>query len=284
MDHPLTDTRALAALPIGMFDSGMGGLTVLHQCLVALPNEDFIYVGDTARFPYGDRSRDELELFAAQIATFLERTGVKLLVVACFSATAAALPALQERFATPIIGVVMPGARAAVQSSRYRRIGVLATEATVASGSYERAIHSLDAAAEVHQQACPGLATFIQEGDVSSQEVIDAVRRYTAPLKEKRLDVVIMGCTHYPLVAPMLQRLLGRDVTLVNPALEIAHEVGDVLERQGIARRDDREGEYSFYCTGDVETFRAVGARFLQMPLGEVRQVGLAELAAGVAP
>ena len=209
---------------------------------------------------------------------FLERTGVKLLVVACFSATAAALPALQERFATPIVGVVMPGARAAVQSSRYRRIGVLATEATVASGSYVRAIHSLDAASEVHQQACPGLATFIQEGDVSSQEVIDAVRRYTAPLKEKRPDVVIMGCTHYPLVAPMLQRLLGRDVTLVNPALEIAREVGDVLERQGIARRDDREGEYSFFCTGDVETFRAVGARFLQMPLGEVRQVGLTEL------
>lgn len=284
MTYPLTDTRALAALPIGMFDSGMGGLTVLHQCLVALPNEDFIYVGDTARFPYGDKSRDELELYAAQIATFLERTGVKLLVVACFSATAAALPALQERFATPIVGVVMPGARAAVQSSRYRRIGVLATEATVASGSYVRAIHGLDAAAEVHQQACPGLATFIQEGDVSSQEVIDAVRRYTAPLKEKRPDVVIMGCTHYPLVAPMLQRLLGRDVTLVNPALEIAREVGDVLERQGMARRDDREGEYSFYCTGDVETFRAVGARFLQMPLGEVRQVGLAELAAGVAP
>jgi glutamate racemase len=283
MTRPLTDTRDLTALPIGMFDSGMGGLTVLHECLVALPSEDFVYVGDTARFPYGEKSRDELEAYASQIAAFLERTGVKLLVVACFSATAAALPALQARFRTPIVGVVMPGARAAVQSSRYRRIGVLATEATVASGSYLRAIQGLDAAAEVHQQACPGLASFIQDGDIASQEVTDAVRRFTAPLKEKRPDVVIMGCTHYPLIAPMLQRHLGRDVTLVNPAVEIAREVGDVLERQGIARRDDREGEYRFSCTGDPEQFRAVGARFLQMPLGEVRQVSIAELESGAA-
>jgi len=282
MTRPLTDTSALAALPIGMFDSGMGGLTVLHECLVALPSEDFIYVGDTARFPYGEKSRDELERFAAQIAAFLERTGVKLLVVACFSATAAALPALQERFATPIVGVVMPGARAAVQSSRYRRIGVLATEATVASGSYVRAVRSLDVGAEIHQQACPGLASYIQDGDVASQEVLDAVKRFTAPLKVKRPDVVIMGCTHYPLVAPMLQRHLGRDVTLVNPAHEIAREVADVLDRQGIARGEEREGEYSFYCTGEVEQFRAVGARFLQMPLGEVRHLSLAELEEGL--
>jgi glutamate racemase len=282
MTRSLTDTSALAALPIGMFDSGMGGLTVLHECLVALPSEDFVYVGDTARFPYGEKSRDELERFAAQIAAFLERTGVKLLVVACFSATAAALPALQERFATPIVGVVMPGARAAVQSSRYRRIGVLATEATVASGSYVRAIQSLDVGAEIHQQACPGLASYIQDGDVASQEVLDAVKRFTAPLKAKRPDVVIMGCTHYPLVAPMLQRHLGRDVTLVNPAHEIAREVADVLDRQGIARGEEREGEYSFYCTGEVEQFRGVGARFLQMPLGEVRHLRLAELEDGL--
>jgi glutamate racemase len=170
-----------------------------------------------------------------------------------------------------------------VQSSRYRRIGVLATEATVASGSYVRAIHGLDAAAEVHQQACPGLASFIQDGDIASQEVTDAVRRFTTPLKEERPDVVIMGCTHYPLIAPMLQRHLGRDVTLVNPAVEIAREVGDVLDRQGMARRDDREGEYSFSCTGEPEVFRAVGARFLQMPLGEVRRISIAELEAGPA-
>ncbi len=280
-DH--TDTRDLVSLPVGMFDSGIGGLTVLHECLVAMPSEDFVYFGDTARFPYGPRSRAELELFAAQIAGFLDRTGVKLIVVACYSATAAALPSLQERFATPIVGVVMPGARAAVQASRYRRIGVMATEATVSSESYVRAIRGLDTGAEVHQQACPGLAESIQQGDVGSREIADIVRAFATPLKEKRPDVVIMGCTHYPLVASLLQRHLGRDVTLVNPAAEVAREVEAILERQGIARRDAREGGYRFFCTGDVESFRTVGARFLQMPLDEVARVSLDELAAAPA-
>ena len=205
-------------------------------------------------------------------------------MVACYSATAAALPDLQERFSTPIVGVVMPGARAAVQSSRYRRIGVLATEATVASGSYVRAIASLDTGAEVYQQACPGLAAFIEEGDVASQALADAVRGFTAPLKEQRPDVVILGCTHYPLIAPMLQRFLGRDVTLVNPATEIALEVEGILRRQGLARAEDRVGSYRFYATGDVEAFRTVGARFLQMPLTRVRRLSLGALEALVAP
>ena len=279
-----TDIRDVASLPIGMFDSGMGGLTVLHECLVNLPGENFAYVGDTARFPYGEKSPDELELFARQLTAFLETVPVKLVVVACYSATSAALPLLQEQFATPIIGVVMPGARAAVQTSRYRRIGVLATEATVASGAYPRAILGLDGGAEVVQQACPGLVSFIETGDVASQALADAVRGFTAPLKEKRPDVVIMGCTHYPLVAPMLQRFLGREVTLVNPAAEIAREVEDTLRRQGIARTEDRVGSYRFYATGDVEQFRTVGARFLQMPLTRVRALPLDTLERLVAP
>ena len=271
-------SQKLQSLPIGMFDSGIGGLTVLHQCLVTMPNEDFVYFGDTARFPYGEKTQRELQEYATQIAAFLERVGVKLLVAACYSATAAALPTLQERFATPILGVVMPGARAAVQTSRYRRIGVLATEATVTSGSYPRAIASLDIGAEVHQRACPGLASFIQDGDVASHEVVDAVRGFTASLKERRTDVVIMGCTHYPLISSMLQRFLGPDVTLVDPAAEVAREVTDILRRQDIGRREEREGEYSFYCTGDPQAFRGVGSRFLQLPIDEVRQVPVAEL------
>ena len=275
-----SDGRDLGALPIGMFDSGIGGLTVLHECLVTMPSEDFVYVGDTARFPYGPRTQDELRLFARQIAAFLDEAGVKLLVVACYSATAAALPSLQEQFSTPIVGVVLPGARAAVQTSRYRRIGVLATEATVASGSYVRAIGALDGGAEVFQQACPGLASFIQDGDVASHDVVEAARAFTAPLKAQRSDVVIMGCTHYPLIAPLLQRQLGRDVALVNPAAEVAREVAEVLARQGIENPAEREGDYRFCCTGDVATFRSVGARFLQMPLDDVEQVSLERLAA----
>ena len=278
-DHPHTDTTAsVSRLPIGMFDSGMGGLTVLHQCLVKLPAEDFVYVGDTARFPYGSKTQEELQRFSLQIAAFLDQVGVKLLVVACNSATAGALPELQERCSTPIVGAVMPGARAAVQSSRYRRIGVLATDATVLSGSYQRAIHSIDSGAEVVMQSGGELARFIQDGDVASREVIEAVKQYTAPLKEKRVDVVIMGSTHYPLAAPMLERSLGPDVTLVNPAVEIVREVDEILQRQDIANDAAREGDYRFYCTGEVEAFRGPGARFLQMPLDDVERLPLERL------
>lgn len=280
-DHQTPMRREdLARLPIGMFDSGIGGLTVLHECLVAMPCEDFVYFGDTARFPYGSKTQEELRSYAAEIAAYLDGLGVKLIVVACYSATAAALPALQERCATPVVGIVTPGARAAVQSSRYRRIGVMATEATVASGSYPRAILGLDAGAEVHQQACPGLASFIQDGDVFSAELVETVRGFVAPLKAVRPDVVIMGCTHYPLIAPMLQRHLGREVTLVNPAAEIAVEIEAIIARQDIACRGEREGSYRFLCTGDVESFRTVGARFLQMPLEDVRRVAPTDLAA----
>ncbi len=278
MIHSPTDKQHLAGLPIGMFDSGMGGLTVLHQCLVDMPAESFAYVGDTARFPYGEKSQEELELFSTQIAAFLETVPVKLIVVACYSATSAALPLLQERFGTPIVGVVMPGARAAVETSRYRRIGVLATQATVASGAYLRAIGGLDSGAEVIQQACPGLVDFIEAGDVSSQALADAVKGFTEPLKARRPDVVIMGCTHYPLIQPMLQRFLGRDVTLVNPAAEIAREVEAMLVRQRLERTGDEMGSYRFYTTGDVERFRETGARFLQMPLTRVRALPLERL------
>jgi glutamate racemase len=280
MTSSAADNDAVSRLPIGMFDSGMGGLTVLHECLVRLPDEHFAYVGDTARFPYGEKTQDELRHYAHQIAAFLEQVPVKLIVVACYSATSAALPQLQEYFATPVIGVVMPGARAAVESSRYRRIGVLATEATVASGAYPRAITSLDSGAEVLQQACPGLVSFIERGDVSSQDLADAVQGFTGPLREQRPDVVIMGCTHYPLIAPMLQRFLGRDVALVNPGAEIAREVERMLDRQAIARTDGGMGSYRFYTTGDTEAFRTVGARFLQMPLTRVRHLPLGTLEA----
>ena len=281
---PSDNPHEAAALPIGMFDSGMGGLTVLHECLVQLPGEHFAYVGDTARFPYGEKSREELELFSRQITAFLETVPVKLIVVACYSATSAALPVLQEEFSTPVIGVVMPGARAAVETSRYRKIGVLATEATVASGAYPRAIHGIDSGAEVIQQACPGLVDFIEAGDVASQALADAVRGFTEPLKAQRPDVVIMGCTHYPLVAPMLQRFLGRDVTLINPAAEIARQVEAMLLRQGLERPGDVMGSYRFYTTGDAERFRGTGARFLQMPLTRVRALPLARLGELVAP
>lgn len=261
-----------------MFDSGVGGLTVLHECLVAHPNEDFIYLGDTGRFPYGPKPVEEIKGFAWQIASHLLSLDVKLLVVACNSATAAALPWLQERLEASIIGAVHPESEAAAQTTRNRRVGVLATEATVASGSYERALRGLDAGLEVFSQPCPSLASMIQAGDVSSPELVATVKSYAAPLKEADVDTVILGCTHYPLVTPMLQRAFGKYVTLVNSARETAREISEVLARKGVENDPGREGSYSFLCTGDVDSFVEVGARFLQMPFERVEHVDISEL------
>jgi len=261
-----------------MFDSGIGGLTVLHECLVAHPAEDFIYLGDTGRFPYGPRSLEELRAFSYQIARRLMESDIKLLVVACNSATAAALPWLQEHLEASIIGAVQPGAAAAVQSTRSRRIGVLATEATIASGSYEKALLNLDAGLQITLQACPGLAEVIQRGEAISEADVETVKGFVEPLRQAEVDTVILGSTHYPLASQLLQRLLGRGVTLVNSAREIAREVGEVLERKDIESDPGNEGGYSFLCTGDLESFVTAGARFLQMPFGDVSRMDLSEL------
>ena len=264
--------------PIGMFDSGVGGLTVLHECLLAHPNEDFIYLGDTGRFPYGPKSIDEIRGFSWQIAAHMLSLDVKLLVVACNSATAAALPWLQERLDAAILGAVHPESEAAVQTTRNRRVGIMATEATIESGSYQRALLELDAGLDIFAQPCPNLASLIQAGDVSSPDMVKTVKSYTEPLKQAGVDTVILGCTHYPLVTPMLQRALGKDIVLINSARETAREVGEVLERKGIGNDLEREGEYSFLCTGNVDAFVSVGAPFLQMPFERVERVETAEL------
>ena len=187
----------------------MGGLTVLHECLVTLPHEDFVYLGDGARLPYGPRPLEEIRRFAGEIASYLEAHGVKLIVAACNSATAAALPDLQRQLSVPVIGVLAPEAHAAVLATRNRRIGLLATEATVASGRYPELVAALDAGAEVVAVACPRLVPLIEGDDVFGEELAEAVRDYAAPLKEADVDTVILGCTHYPLIKPILQRVLG---------------------------------------------------------------------------
>ncbi|NLV71679.1 MAG: glutamate racemase [Actinobacteria bacterium] len=267
-DGYIADRRA-----IGVFDSGVGGLTVLHECLVNLPHEDFVYLGDTAHFPYGSRRLADVRRLAFAAAESLIQLGVKLIVVACNSASSAALPQLQSTFSTPMVGVVMPGARAAVQATRERRIGVMATEATVLSNAYQNALHSLDAGLEVFAVASPRLAPLIQEGDVYSDETEQAAREAVGPLKAAEVDTVILGCTHYPLITPMLRRLLGPRVALINSAEETAREVGEILVRKGIGNEEGREGDYRFFASGDPEEFRQVGARFLQLPIREVGQI-----------
>jgi glutamate racemase len=268
--------------PIGVFDSGVGGLTVLHECLVSLPHEDFLYFGDSApgRFPYGPKPAATIRRFAQEIANHLAALDTKLIVVACNSATAAALPDLQREFGVPLIGVITPEAHAAVQATRSRRIGVMATEATVASDRYPAAMLALDAGLQVTQEACPELVPLIQAGDVHGEALQEAIRRHAAPIKQAGCDTVVLGCTHYPLIRPALQRAFGRTVTLITSAEEVAREVAGTLDRRRAGNAPDREGAYRFLCTGDPEAFREVAARFLQLPLTQVERVDPALLEA----
>jgi glutamate racemase len=269
--------------PVGVFDSGAGGLTVLHECLVSLPQEDFVYLGDGARLPYGPRPLPEIRRFAAEIAGYLEGQGVKLILVACNAATSAALPELQERLDAPIVGVITPEAHAAVQATRNRLVGLLATEATVSSGRYRELVHALDAGGEVHAQACPRLVPLIEGDEPFGRETVGAVSEYARPLKEAGVDTVILGCTHYPLIRRIFEREFGRDVTLVFSADETAREVAETLRRKGIENDPAREGSCRFLTTGEPDVFQRLGERFLQLPIERVEQVALAELAAAAA-
>ena len=268
------------ARPVGVFDSGVGGLTVLHECLVTLPHEDFVYLGDHARLPYGPRPIDEVREFSREIGAFLERQDVKLIVVACNAATSAALPQLQKELTAPVIGVINPEAHAAVQATRNRRVGLLATQLTVDAGRYARLVRDLDAGVEFLPVACPRLVPLIEGDDPYGPETEEAVREYAAPLKEAGVDTVILGCTHYPLIRPILQRVFGRDVTLVFSAEETAHEVAETLARKRIENDAAREGAYRFLTTGDPDAFREMGRRFLQLPITQVEHVALKELSA----
>jgi len=271
--------------PVAVFDSGVGGLTVLHELLVSLPTEDYLYLGDTARFPYGERTQAELQSFAIEIADHLLLAGAKLIVVACNAASSAALGALERHLGAAgldvdVIGVVAPATQLAVAGSRTGRIGLLATPATVASGSYERAVSTADPHVHLESVACPDLAPIIQAGFPFDAHVVDTVREYCAPLRAADVDTVILGCTHYPLVAPMLQRTLGRGVTLVTSGAGVVRSVERALASRGLTNPQSAEGYYRFRCTADVESFKALGTRFLQMPLGEVVHVDLAETVA----
>jgi glutamate racemase len=263
--------------PIGVFDSGTGGLTVLHECLVTMPHEDFVYLGDHARLPYGPRPLDEIRGFALEIGRYLEPQ-VKLVLVACNAATSAALPQLQEKLSVPVVGVIQPEAHTAVQATRNRKIGLLATQATVDGGRYAEFVHALDAGAEFVALPCPRLVPLIEGEDPFGAETTEAVREYAAPLKRAGVDTVILGCTHYPLIRPIFQRVFGRGVTLVFSAEETAREVAETLARKGIENAEEREGGYRFLTTGEQEAFRALGQRFLQLPIAEVEHVELAEL------
>ncbi|MCU1427955.1 MAG: glutamate racemase [Actinomycetia bacterium] len=253
------------ARPVGVFDSGLGGLTVVRALLDLLPDEHLVYFGDTGRFPYGPKPAEEVQKYSIQITDLLLDAGVKMVVVACNSASAAALDLLRERVDVAVVGVIEPGVRAALGATRTGHVGVIGTVGTVSSGAYQRVAAAL-AGADVHLTcaACPGFVEFVEAGDVESEQVHILAERLLAPVIAEKVDTLVLGCTHYPLLARTISDVMGPDVVLVSSADETAFEVRATLEgNHHRPRPGDPQPVRRFLTSGDVSTFRNLGARFL---------------------
>jgi glutamate racemase len=257
--------------PIGMFDSGVGGLTVARAVIDLLPHEDLVYFGDTSRSPYGPRPLSEIRGFAREIAAFLLDRDVKVLVVACNSVEVAAIEDLTDRSGVPVIGVIDPGVRAALRATRNGRIGVIGTEATIRSDAYDRAVRREDGDVRLLGQACPAFVPHVERGDTTSPELLTLARKYLQPLISGGVDTLILGCTHYPLLAGLLQEVMGPDVVLISSADETAKDVYAALVRERLLREDGRSPRHDFLCSGDADAFAALGVRFLGPEIDEVR-------------
>ncbi len=259
-------------LPIGIFDSGVGGLTVYRALHERLPDERFVYLGDTARVPYGTKSLATVERYAIENARFLEAHGIKMLVVACNTASALALPAIERAVGVPVVGVIEPGARAVVRESEGKRIGVIATESTVQSGAYREAIARLAPDAEVFERACPLFVALAEEGWADSDVARAVAAEYLKDLRGERIDALVLGCTHYPILRPVIQETVGARVRLIDSGAAATTTVAQALEHEGLARRgesvDAPERELCddldhFYVTDAAERFARVAERFL---------------------
>lgn len=252
-------------LPIGVFDSGIGGLTVVDAISRRLPQERIVYFGDTARCPYGDRTPAEVLTFSREICHFLVRTGVKLLVVACNTATAAALPVLQAEMSVPVIGVVAPGARAAAGVSAKEKIGVIGTAVTIASGAYEREVRALLPRATVYSLACPRFVPLVEQGETESETAKTVVEESLEPLSRLQLDSLILGCTHYPHLQSVIQAVMGPKVALISSAEETAIEVERLLDELHLKAGAGDKPEHVYYTTGDGERMKSALERWFNL-------------------
>ena len=280
-----------AEAPIGIFDSGFGGLTVAREIIKSLPNEDIIYLGDTLRCPYGPRSLEEVDGFVQQICRWMLQYQVKLIVIACNTATAAGLKHAQQNFDVPIIGVVEPGARAAMQATRNRKVGVIGTEATVNSGVYSHAIRNFDAGITVFSTATPRFVEIAELGirmangpienytSLASKVYIrpafrEIAKEYLEPLRRTGIDTLVLGCTHFPLLKALIGGVMNHDVVLIDSAEETARDVKAILERRKQLMPEEHIPEYHFYSTGNnLDEFRNFGSRVLRMPLDKLERV-----------
>ena len=256
--------------PIGVFDSGIGGLTVAASLRRLLPSENILYIGDTARVPYGGKSRQTVERYSVEIGELLLAERAKMIVVACNTASALGVPRMKEVFEVPVQGVVLPGAKAAVASTKNQIIGVIGTRATIASGAYENAIRVINPEAKIHSAACPLLVPLIEEGLFEDSITDQMLRRYLAPLLSKGIDTLVLGCTHYPLLKPAIARIAGPSVSLVDSAENCALAVRDLLREANLSTAATRNGQLDVALTDATEGFLRTAAQALQLEICQV--------------
>ena len=257
---------------IGVFDSGVGGLTVAKELIAQLPNEDIAYFGDTARVPYGIKSKETVIRFTIENILFLLKQDVKLICVACNTASSYALFILKRSFRVPMVGVITPGVREAVYATQNKRIGVIGTKGTIKSRAYEIEIKQLDPKVKITAVACPLFVPFAEEGWLGGSAVDEVARTYLSPLKKAKVDTVILGCTHYPLLKPVIRKVLGNQITLIDSAKQVAIEVKKILSQEGLLNKNGR-GKQRFYVSDNPEWFSELAKRFLGRPVKNVKRV-----------
>lgn len=264
--------------PIGVFDSGVGGLTVAREIMRHLPNENIVYFGDTARVPYGSKSKDNIIRYSRQIIHFLQTKGVKAIVIACNTASALALEVVREEADIPIIGVVEPGARAALEMTVTNKIGVIGTEATIRSAMYEKIIQGLNPNATVIGKACPLFVPLVEEGFAKHDVTREIIDYYLAPLLETDIDSLILGCTHYPLLRSRIREYVGDQITLVNPAYETAMDLKALLQERDMENTENQEhGTYSFYVSDAADKFKQFANSILPYDIETTKQINIEE-------
>lgn len=259
--------------PIGIFDSGIGGLTVFKEVKKLLPEENIVYFGDTARVPYGAKSKNTVIKFSIQNADFLVGLNVKMIVVACNTSSSFSLPALKRRYNIPVIGVIEPGAKAATNVTKKMKVGVIGTKATISSGVYERELKRLNSEIDVISASCPLFVPLVEEGWFKKDVTRMIARQYLHPLKKKNIDTIVLGCTHYPLLRPIIRDVLGKGIAIIDSATQTATAVRRIVYKKKIYNRKRGNGKYRFYVTDEPELFRKIGARFLRSGIINIKKV-----------
>jgi len=248
---------------IGLFDSGVGGLTVAAEIFSQLPNEEIYYFGDTAHIPYGSKTPDELKTYATEILEFLRQKQIKMAVMACNTSSAVVLPRVKDKYEYDILGVILPGSQAAIKSTKNKRVGVIATNVTIVSHVYTRVITSLDGVRSVYGKACPKLVPLVERGEVTSRRARRIVDEYLSDLKKAKIDTLVLGCTHYPFLRDIIQESIGKDVTLIDPAFFTVQAIKELLLKKDMLREENGHPQHEFFVSKDPMHFKSVGEQFL---------------------